>query len=89
MSGPSIALLMQSSAVICVTDLSLMGEQLRTTLCHRGGVEARARLCVCIFVPRPHDFVCLHLEMWTCEAAMVCACVCVYAGVSVCASVHL
>lgn len=41
-SGPSNALLIQSSAVICVTDLSLMGEQLRTILCHRGGVP----LCV-------------------------------------------
>lgn len=41
-------------------------------------------VCVCIFVPRPHDFVCLHLEMWTCENCdgvhlHPCLCVCVCA----------
>lgn len=40
LSGPSNAPLIHSSAVICVTDLSLMGEQLRTALCHRGGGAA-------------------------------------------------
>lgn len=75
-SGPSNALLIQSSAVICVTDLSLMGEQLRTILCHRGGVA------VCnIFAVPLHVFVWLHLEMWPREPAMVCVlasvCVCV------------
>lgn len=79
-SGPSNALLIQSSAVICVTDLSLMGEQLRTTLCHK--VECvckcvRTRLCVCAFFAAPlHVFVCLHPEMWPCEPATVCVCVC-------------
>lgn len=86
-SGPSIALLMQSSAVICVTDLSLMGEQLRTTLCHRGGVEARARAhaCVCVFLCHVHMTLsvsilrCGHVKLRWCVPASVCtpACPCV------------
>lgn len=72
---------MQSSAVICVTDLSLMGERLRTTVCHEGwGGEvcesiselSAVFVCVHIFVPRLLDFVCLRLEMRTCEPAAVC-----------------
>lgn len=89
MSGPGSAPLMQSSAVICVTDLSLMAERLRTTVVSQGwgdGVcESISELwavfvCVHIFVPRLLDFVCLHLEMRTCEPA---AAACLRGGAAV------
>lgn len=48
-------------------------------------------MCVCvhIFVLCLRDFVCLHLEMWPCEPAKVCAAICVCVCLHVCAPARM